>query len=62
MMIWSNTSVLDTFNTTFVMIQTLFFLLIPITYAVPFPMIGHLNQVAYQCALLWTLIYALYPR
>lgn len=46
----------------FVMVQVLFLFVLPFSYMCPHPLINHINRIAYQCALLWTLAYAIYPR
>ncbi|SAL97644.1 hypothetical protein [Absidia glauca] len=62
LMIWCNTKVFDSSNTAFVIIQALFLAFLPLTFAMPVPIVGDLNCVGYRCALLWTVVYALYSR
>ncbi|CAO3594247.1 unnamed protein product [Absidia cylindrospora] len=61
-LVWANTNKFDTFSIAFVMIQVICLFLLPFSYACPRPLISHINRIAYQCALLWTLAYAIYPR
>ncbi|KAI8341434.1 hypothetical protein BC941DRAFT_416860 [Chlamydoabsidia padenii] len=61
-LIWSNTNKFDSYSIAFVMLQVLFLLMLPFSYMCPRPLMNHINRIAYQCALLWTLAYAIYPR
>ncbi|KAI8086732.1 uncharacterized protein BX664DRAFT_336632 [Halteromyces radiatus] len=62
LLVWANTNRFDTFSTAFVIIQVFFLLMLPLTYGCPDTMISHINRIGYQCALFWTLIYAMFPR
>ncbi|CAO3645121.1 unnamed protein product [Cunninghamella blakesleeana] len=61
-LLWANTNKFDSYSITFILIQGVFFTIMPFTYICSHPIINHINRIAYQSALAWSIIYALFPR
>ncbi|CAO3622948.1 unnamed protein product [Cunninghamella echinulata] len=62
LLLWANTNKFDSYSVSFVLIQGIFFIIMPFTYACPHPLVRHIGRIGYQSALAWSIFYALFPR
>ncbi|KAI8070070.1 hypothetical protein BC940DRAFT_366263 [Gongronella butleri] len=61
-LLWGNTNRFDALTVSFVVIQTVVFLGMPLVALLKRPLIDTIVMVIFRCALFWTIVYATSPR